>query len=128
MESKRVTEEIEPYCKWRRRPTYDIVEVHLHGFEDREIRVKCKNRGNLKISGKRPMDGTFARWKKIAKKIELPSRVYKAQDFNHKFDGGILVITIPKKGHMESAVDTIIKACAFLCVIIIAAYVTFKCQ
>lgn len=106
--------------------------IMFSGFEDREIRVKCKNRGNLKISGKRPMDGTFARWKKLTKKIELPSRVYKAQDFNHKFDGGILVIKIPKKEHMElchlPAVDTIIKAFAFMMVIIIAAYVTFKCQ
>lgn len=111
--------------------------IMLSGFEDREIRVKCKNRGNLKISGKRPMDGTFARWKKLTKKIELPSRVYEAQDFNHKFDGGILVITIPKKEHMElgrlwlkisPAADPIIKAFPFMMVIIIAAYVTFKCQ
>lgn len=64
------------------------------GFRKEHLRVQVSKRGNLLITGERPLDDN--RWSRFRKEIK-PSKDCKTNEIRAKLAGGILHVALPKQ-------------------------------
>ncbi|KAF7848513.1 hypothetical protein BT93_L1892 [Corymbia citriodora subsp. variegata] len=90
-----VYEDFEPQFEWREEPTASFLSVSLPGFLKEQIRVTYNERPrSVKVRGERPLGAN--RFSRFGKDFSVPENC-KPAEIRGKFDGGTLVLTLPKK-------------------------------
>ncbi|XP_052200084.1 uncharacterized protein LOC127806685 [Diospyros lotus] len=100
-------DDFEPLCTWHREEDKDTLVVHLPEFKVDELKVFTSNRGNLKISGERPIINGKGRVR-FTKEMKILKN-YDASKITAKFttDGCTLQVTLPKKIIPNSESDAV---------------------
>ncbi|XP_058204290.1 inactive protein RESTRICTED TEV MOVEMENT 2-like [Rhododendron vialii] len=89
----------EPFCGWQREEGKETLVVHVPEFKRNQIKVHLINRGTLRISGERPIDGM--KRSRFAKYIKVPKDC-NPNEITAKFtNAGLLHIIMPKKTSVE---------------------------
>ncbi|KAI8562749.1 hypothetical protein RHMOL_Rhmol03G0059000 [Rhododendron molle] len=88
-------DDFEPFCGWRREEGKETLVVHVAEFKRDQMKVHLSNRGTLRITGERPIDGT--KRSRFAKEIKVPKDC-NPNEISAKFtNAGLLHIIMPKK-------------------------------
>ncbi|KAF7148707.1 hypothetical protein RHSIM_Rhsim03G0053400 [Rhododendron simsii] len=92
-------DDFEPFCSWRREEGKETLVVHVAEFKRDQMKVHLSNRGTLRITGERPIDGT--KWSRFTKEIKVPKDC-NPNEITAKFtNAGLLHIIMPKKASVE---------------------------
>ncbi|KAI8562746.1 hypothetical protein RHMOL_Rhmol03G0058700 [Rhododendron molle] len=93
-------DDFEPFCGWRREEGKETIVVHVPAeFKRDQMKVHLSNRGTLRITGERPIDGT--KRSRFAKEIKVPKDC-NPNEITAKFtNAGLLHIIMPKKTSVE---------------------------
>ncbi|KAG5556263.1 hypothetical protein RHGRI_006764 [Rhododendron griersonianum] len=92
-------DDFEPFCSWRREEGKETLVVHVPEFKRDQMKVHLSNRGTLRITGERPIDGT--KRSRFAKEIKVPKDC-NPNEITAKFtNAGLLHIIMPKKASVE---------------------------
>ncbi|RWR93378.1 Alpha crystallin/Hsp20 domain-containing protein [Cinnamomum micranthum f. kanehirae] len=86
-------EDFQPSSDWLREDKSDTLVVRLPGFVKEQLRVQLDNKGVLKVSGERPIQGN--KWTRFRKDFHVPDHCDVTQ-IRATFDDGALYITMPK--------------------------------
>ncbi|KAE8734624.1 hypothetical protein F3Y22_tig00000738pilonHSYRG00091 [Hibiscus syriacus] len=92
-------DDFQPYCQWRKEvgasiiQEVRIVEIHLQGFKEEELKNEMKWDGCLYISGEHPMGKN--KIKRLSKRIDVSK--YDIKGIEAKFEGGKLILRLPCK-------------------------------
>lgn len=90
-----VYEDFEPRFEWQEEPTANFLSISLPGFVKEQVRVTYNERlRTVRVSGERPLEAN--RFSRFSKDFEVPENC-KPGEIRGKFDGGALVLTLPKK-------------------------------
>lgn len=90
-----VYEDFEPRFEWQEEPTANFLSISLPGFVKEQFRVTYNERlRTVRVSGERPLEAN--RFSRFSKDFEVPENC-KPGEIRGKFDGGALVLTLPKK-------------------------------
>ncbi|XP_058204297.1 uncharacterized protein LOC131318494 [Rhododendron vialii] len=92
-------DDFEPFCSWRREEGKETLVVHVAEFKRDQMKVHLSNRGTLRITGERPIDGT--KRSRFTKEIKV-SKDCNPNEIIAKFtNAGLLHIIMPKKTSVE---------------------------
>ncbi|KAF7148480.1 hypothetical protein RHSIM_Rhsim03G0053700 [Rhododendron simsii] len=92
-------DDFEPFCGWRREEGKETLVVHVAEFKRDQMKVHLSNRGTLRITGERPIDGT--KRSRFTKEINVPKDC-NPNEITAKFtNAGLLHIIMPKKASVE---------------------------
>ncbi|KAH7854708.1 hypothetical protein Vadar_016984 [Vaccinium darrowii] len=88
-------EDFEPLCRWLREEGKETLVVHVQEFKRDQMKVHVSNRGTLRITGERPLDGT--KRSRFTKEIKIPQDC-SPNDITARFtNAGLLHVVMPKK-------------------------------
>ncbi|KAG5556266.1 hypothetical protein RHGRI_006766 [Rhododendron griersonianum] len=94
-------DDFEPFCGWRREEGKETLVLYFHNillvieFKRDQMKVHLSNRGTLRITGERPIDGT--KRSRFAKEIKVPKDC-NPNEITAKFTpAGLLHVIMPKK-------------------------------
>ncbi|KAJ4971451.1 hypothetical protein NE237_004550 [Protea cynaroides] len=89
-------EDFQPSSNWVREESHDNLVVSVPGFKKDQLRVQVDSKGNMKISGKRPLEGN--NYSRFEQDFRIPDNQNFKMDVVHaKLVDGRLYVTIPKK-------------------------------
>ncbi|KAL3755001.1 hypothetical protein ACJRO7_002129 [Eucalyptus globulus] len=99
---QRAYEDFEPECKLHNEEGGDVIELDVHGFEKRQLRVQVSSTGDVTVSGERPLDDQ--RWIKFRKVFKFPKE-YKLDGTRAKLAGNVLhvIVPVPKEMRPQAA-------------------------
>ncbi|KAG5556265.1 hypothetical protein RHGRI_006765 [Rhododendron griersonianum] len=92
-------DDFEPFCNWRREEGKETLVIHVAEFKRDQMKVHLSNRGTLRITGERPIDGT--KWSRFAKEIKVPKDCNPNEIIAKFTNAGLLHIIMPKKTSIE---------------------------
>ncbi|KAB1995878.1 hypothetical protein E1A91_D13G196000v1 [Gossypium mustelinum] len=95
-------EEFEPFCKWKREPNCDTLEIHLPGFKRQQLRVQLSSSGNLVISGERESDSDGKKGSRFRREFKVSNEI-EANQIRAQFCSGILYVIMPKRSTAAAA-------------------------
>ncbi|KAB2049501.1 hypothetical protein ES319_A13G180800v1 [Gossypium barbadense] len=95
-------EDFEPFCKWKREPNSDTLEIHLPGFKRQQLRVQLSSSGNLVISGERESDSDGKKRNRFRREFNVSNEI-EANQIQAKFFNGILYVIMPKRSTAAAA-------------------------
>ncbi|KAG4112531.1 hypothetical protein ERO13_D13G167700v2 [Gossypium hirsutum] len=95
-------EEFEPFCKWKREPNSDTLEIHLPEFKRQQLRVQLSSSGNLVISGERESDSDGKKGNRFRREFKVSNEI-EANQIRAQFCSGILYVIMPKRSTAAAA-------------------------
>ncbi|CAM8877286.1 unnamed protein product [Rhodiola kirilowii] len=102
-------DDFEPYCKWERDESQDVLIVHLPDFKRNELKIQINKYGLLTVSGEcQPAKGV-SKISRFTKRIRISRDYYDEDQIHAKFISGILYITMPQKVTRSKNVKNSIK-------------------
>ncbi|XP_047338876.1 inactive protein RESTRICTED TEV MOVEMENT 2 [Impatiens glandulifera] len=99
-----VYEVFKPMSEWNEEEQSDILLLYLPGFMKEQIRVSTEGVNNLRIQGERLVAGN--KWNRFEEDFRIPDRC-NLGGIHAKVQGGVLIITMPKKTEFKQPNDRV---------------------
>uniref|UniRef100_A0A7N0SWX9 SHSP domain-containing protein n=1 Tax=Kalanchoe fedtschenkoi TaxID=63787 RepID=A0A7N0SWX9_KALFE len=104
---QQIYDDFEPYCKWERYESQDVLNIHVPDFKKNELRIQLSKHGLLTISGQTHPTNDTSKISRFSKRIKISTDDYKEDEIHAKFISGILYITMPKKDASSKTDDQV---------------------
>ncbi|XP_047339035.1 inactive protein RESTRICTED TEV MOVEMENT 2-like [Impatiens glandulifera] len=99
-----VYEVFKPMSEWNEEEQSDILLLYLPGFMKEQIRVSTEGVNTLRIQGERLVAGN--KWNRFEEDFRIPDRC-NLGGIHAKVQGGVLIITMPKKIEFKQPNDRV---------------------
>ncbi|GER34590.1 heat shock family protein [Striga asiatica] len=89
-----VYEDFRPVSEWKQDNESHILNIYLPGFMKEQIRVSTEGQNIIRVRGERLVGGN--KWSRFLEEFQVPEDGV-MNSIRAKFQGGVLVITVPKR-------------------------------